>query len=274
MKIKIPFYILLFLSFAANAQLINWQFAKHIGGSGSDGCAKICNDKNGNTIFAGNSSSSSVTIDNLSFYNPAPSYPSSIILAKYDSTGNVMWAKNYPGSSGGYKAVNSVALDSADNILITGTFSGGSLVIDTITLLSKGYSDIFTAKFDPSGNVLWARNFGGWFYNYGMSITADVHNDVLLAGYFYSDTLKMDTITILNPNMGCFGDVIVAKLNSATGNVIWAKRAGGYGKDIANCIKTDKWGNVYVADESQVSTPMNFDSINVSAAGVVGRGRA
>lgn len=248
---------------------MNWQFLKNAGGTGNDYCNDMCNDKNGNTIIVGESTSSTVNYGSITYTNTG-SYPTSIIIAKYDPTGNVIWAKNYQGNNS-YVAANSVAVDSIGNILVTGSFGGNFLTIDNTTLTNNnGYPDIFIAKYDPSGNLLWAKSYGGWFYEYGTSIAVDINNDVLVTGYFYADTLKLDNITLLNPNMGCFGDVFVAKLNSTTGNTMWANRAGGYGKDIANCIATDKFGNIYVAGETQVSTPMNFGSINLSASGFSG----
>jgi hypothetical protein len=265
------FLLLTFINLTIFSQTMNWQFLKNAGGTSNDYCNDMCNDKNGNTIIVGESTSSTVTFDNITYNNPSGSYPISAIIAKYDSTGNLMWSKNYQGSYGAYKAVNSVAVDSVGNILVIGSFGGDSLKIDNTTLINNSaHADFFVAKFDPSGNLFWAKNFGGWSYDYGTSIAIDINNDVLITGYFYADTLKMDSITLLNPNTGCFGDVFVAKINSITGNTIWANRAGGYGKDISNCINSDKFGNIYIAGESQISTPMNFGNINLSTAGFSG----
>ena len=264
------FLLFTFTNLTIFSQTANWQFLKNAGGTKSEYCNDMCSDKNGNTIIVGESTSPTMSFGATTFTNPASSYPTSAIIAKYDSAGNIIWAKNYPGMNA-YVAVNSVAVDSSNNILVIGSFGGNSLIIENTTLVNNtAQPDVFVAKFDPSGNLFWAKNYGGWSYDFGTSVAVDINNDILITGYFYADTLKMDNITLLNPNMGCFGDVFVAKLNSSTGNTIWANRAGGYGKDIPNCIKTDRFGNVYSAGETQVSTPMNFGSFNLTNASFSG----
>ena len=82
-----------------------------------------------------------------------------MFLVKYDPNGNLVWAKAATGSFSvsGF----AVATDNSGNIFVTGSFGhhnfGGNVTFGTTTLTSVGGGDVFVAKYDPSGNVLWAK---------------------------------------------------------------------------------------------------------------------
>jgi hypothetical protein len=51
-----------------------------------------------------------------------------------------------------------VAVDISNNVLVTGSFSGGTLTVGTTTLTNAGQSDIFVTKLAGSnGDPLWSR---------------------------------------------------------------------------------------------------------------------
>ena len=79
------------------------------------------------------------------------------LLVKYDASGNVVWAKN-GGSTAGDIAYG-VGLDSTGNVYVTGHFSG-TMTVDGVTVTSSGLFDIFIAKYNPGGVLLWLKNAG------------------------------------------------------------------------------------------------------------------
>ena len=82
-------------------------------------------------------------------------------MAKYDSDGNALWAKN-ANHSNGYDGVGSVAIDpSGNNIYVVGAFGNDSISFGSFTLHNNGSDDIFIVKYDTSGNVIWAKRAGG-----------------------------------------------------------------------------------------------------------------
>lgn len=101
------------------------------------------------------------------------------VLVKFDSSGNLLWAKQWQGSSGyGWDTAreNSIVIDSSENIYING--------VNSATYMT-------TAKFDSSGNNLWTRQFqygGGAFATAGY-LALDLSNNlyIYVTGGFFSD---------------------------------------------------------------------------------------
>lgn len=127
------------------------------------------------------------------------------ILLKYDSSGNLSWAKTWGGT--GSDTGKQIVQNSDGSYTIAGTTDS----------YGAGGVDGFLAKFDSSGNLLWSKTWGGtgsdtlWF----MTATSD--------GY---------AITGGTTSYGTATDVFLAKFNSA-GTLSWSRTWGGTGSDFA-----------------------------------------
>ena len=95
-----------------------------------------------------------------------------------------------------------------------------------------------------SPNWAWAKSAGGTDYDYGTGISTDASGNVLITGYFDSPTITFGTTTLTNAGTG-IADIFVVKYD-ASGNVLWAKSAGGTDGDHGYGISTDANGNVLV----------------------------
>ncbi|MGB3079081.1 MAG: SBBP repeat-containing protein, partial [Saprospiraceae bacterium] len=99
---------------------------------------------------------------------------SDIFITKYNSLGELKWAKRI-GNSSENEIGRSIALDASNNICITGNFEGlvdfnpgtGSNIFN---LTSFGGADIFVLKLDNAGQFLWAKQMGGLGDDFGYSI--------------------------------------------------------------------------------------------------------
>lgn len=73
---------------------------------------------------------------------------------------NWLWAKSAIGTIPDYGY--SVSADAQGNVFVTGRFFSPTITFDTITLTNTDSSgnteDIFIAKYDTSGNILWAKS--------------------------------------------------------------------------------------------------------------------
>ena len=93
---------------------------------------------------------------------------------RYNHAGEVLWAT----SSGGDDDDNSsgISADASGNVFVTGYFQSASITFGTTTLTNVnavGNFDLFIVKFDPSGDVLWAKSEGGSGNEWGYGVLAD-----------------------------------------------------------------------------------------------------
>jgi len=170
---------------------------------------------------------------------------------------NWIWARS-AGSSGGGSPWK-IAIDSSRNVYVAGWF-GGSITFGSTTLTSAGDWDVFVCKYDPNGNVIWAKRFGGNAREESESITADKDNNIYISGYF-EGTTHFDSFSATSKGDR---DIFIAKCDS-NGNVLWFTSAGGSGYDEAHGVSLDLAGNVYTTGLfTQTAT---FGSITLSSQG-------
>ena len=183
-------------------------------------------------------------------------------VAKYDAGGDVVWAKRAGGSSEGITFTDrgaGIAVDGADNVFVTGQFEGTGK-FGTATLTSAGAEDVFVAKYDPQGNVVWAQRAGGSSGDGGVAIAADGSGNALVTGNF-NGTADFGEATLASAGDS---DVFVAKYD-AGGNAVWAQRAGGSDVDVGVAITVDRSGNALVA--GRLRGTAEFGDTTLTSAG-------
>ncbi len=157
-------------------------------------------------------------------------------VAKYDSGGTPLWVRQVGGNKRAWG--NTVATDSAGNVVIGGAFAEKATVGDA-TLASAGDLDIFLAKYDPDGNPIWARSGGGPNRDMAYSVTVDLADNVLVAGKFH----RMANFDAVQLNSVGGKDAFLAKY-APDGTLVWAVSIGSRGDDAAHGVTTDDSGNV------------------------------
>ena len=173
------------------------------------------------------------------------------------------WAKNASGSQ--YDQASAVTADMNGNIYVAGYFASDSILFGSLKLYNNGpgFGDIFIAKYDPSGNLIWAQSLGGSADDKANAIATDKSGNVFLAAYFYSPTISVGTFNFTNA--GNVGDILLVKFD-ASGNVLWAKREGGPGLEIPYTIKVDNSDNIIVAGRFS-SLSVDFGEYTLNQAG-------
>jgi len=245
----------------------NVQWAKGAGGTGNDFANSVAVDASGNTYITGSFESPTVTFGSTVLTNADNTGNSpDLFLVKYDANGTVLWAKCASGATN-FDEANSVAVDASGSVYIAGYFYGNSITFGAITLTntdSSGYSNTFLVKYDATGNALWAESSNG---GSATSVTVDASGNTYLTGYFNSSTVTFGSTMLTNDSVGS-ADIFLAKYN-ATGNVLWAKSAGGSDLDEANSVAVDVSGNAYIAGEFYSRT-ITFGYTNLTNADTTG----
>jgi len=226
----------------------NAIWAKSVGGSGSDNSLCIASDSFGDAIVTGNFNSPTVTFGTDTLTNPGGH---NFFIAKFDGTGNVLWAKNAGGV--GSAAGFSVTADALGNSYVTGSFNSTTITFGPYTLTNTGVgtSDLFFAKYDGAGNVIWVKNAGGAGQDYGSSVSLDASGNAYLTGGFNSPSFTFGTNTLPFPTGGV-DPMFIAKCDS-TGLVLCITLLPSGGED-NSAIATDAFGNAYVVSDFQTSS--------------------
>ncbi len=234
----------------AHAQ--TWLWAHGAGSNAYDYSRQAATDKWGNAYMTGEFPGDSITFGSTTLYNPVSGGGrKDLFLTKYNAAGTALWTRG--ATIGLYdEAGTSVATDSAGNVYLAGYYSSDSVRFGSTTVhhTIPGWrvfldKDIFLAKYDSSGTLLWVRNFGTRFDDVANGVTVDPSGNVYITGYFSDDSIQMGGTTLINTSPGYNSDVFLAKLSPA-GTVLWAKKAGGYSYDEAAAVTTDRSGNVFI----------------------------
>ncbi len=177
-----------------------------------------------------------------------------IFLVKYDTTGNVIWAKDAGGSSIIADESNGISTDGSGNIYITGYASDGA-VFDTDTTVGNG---IFIAKYDSSGNEQWAKhdvaNPGN--FNSANSISTDIYGNSFITGEF-SDTIIFDSDTLFDNGTN---SILTAKFDN-NGNLVWMITSSD-GRGVGFGISADNFGSCFITGRYSVSITLGATILN------------
>ncbi|MBK6398872.1 MAG: SBBP repeat-containing protein [Bacteroidetes bacterium] len=259
MKQKLLIFLLFIISEVLTAQTPTFQWAKSAGRYTShDYCESISTDMHGNSYITGQFQD---TID----FGPTTlvntgTYGENIFIAKYDASGNIVWAK-IPGGNHGSEGFG-IAADRSGNVYVTGSFRG-SISFGATTLTANGTGNFFIAKYDSSGTPLWAQKAICGAAQSGKSICVDKDGGVYATGTFEDSTISFGNFSIsaVSPILGT--DVFLVKYD-ASGNVLWATGGGGGSTDISNAVNADNKGNSYITGVYRNS--ITFGTTTLTAA--------
>jgi len=162
-----------------------------------------------------------------------------IFVIKYDTDGNFQWVNTLGGSRD----------DRCRGLSVTPEgycYIGGRYRISTklngINLTGVGEEDVFVAKLDTTGQVLWAQTFGGIRKDFGEDVVADSEGNVYITGSFFQ--------FIIFPDTTYYGlgdeEIFLAKYDT-DGNYIWSRYLGGSLRDYGEALDTDEYDNVLVS---------------------------
>lgn len=236
------------------AQSPSWQWAKSAGSTGSEMATGTALDASGNLYVVGWYTSANITFGAITLTNPG-NFTSDIFLVKYDTNGNVIWAKTYGGVDGDLG--NGITVDASGDVYITGWYTSATLAMDshTLTNAGTGTSDAFVARINSAGIVVWAKSAGGTSADRGYGVAVDASGNVFATGGFGSATINFGTGNLTNTGSPT-NDFFIAKYD-ASGNTLWAKSAGGTNADVGYSAATDTSGNVYITG-AYSSLAINF----------------
>lgn len=213
------------------------EWARQAGGSADDFARSVAIDDGGNVYVTGAFQSPTVAFDEGKELQR--SSDQEIFVAKYDPKGNLVWANSAGSGPGG--TGNGIDVDLEGNVYVTGYFYGAG-VFNDLVVTNSGYVDIFVARYDPDGGLVWVRQLGGHSDDVASQIVVDDQGSTYICGAFSEDMRVSRTRSL--KSRGLF-DAFLMKIDSE-GRTAWAVEEGGPMNDIAYDIALDPAGNVLV----------------------------
>jgi hypothetical protein len=170
---------------------------------------------------------------------------SDALLAKYDSTGKIIWALTW-GFNKSMDAGHAIANDNEGNIYIAG--------INREETNFATYTNAFVRKYDFNGNLIWENNNNWKGDVYPRSIAVDSRGYCYVTGN-YQDSGYFDNY-IIAPNQK--NHTIFLARYDINGQVLWAKKLGTNVDDCyAVCLGNE---SVYLA--GKYTSPSTFESVS------------
>jgi len=246
----------------------NYLWSRSAGGKAADIANAVTTDAFGNVYVTGYYFSDTLHFGSVILTNPDSI--SNIFLAKYNSNGNILWARSVTGNLS--QTSNAIVTDAIGNVYIAGKFFSDTITFGATTLINKDTStdiyvqttDIFIAKYDSSGNVLWAQRAGGNKIETVTSLLADDVGHIYMDGTFQSDTISFGSAHLINNDTsGTTSDIFITKYDTS-GTIIWTKKAGSLGNDIAGTMTLDNASNIFLSGNTDFAASINLGSVVIS----------
>ncbi|WP_428328558.1 gliding motility-associated C-terminal domain-containing protein [Mucilaginibacter sp.] len=268
--LTVTFFILLF-PLIGNCQISVPKWVDDIGGPGPGSSipASVKVDSQNNIYITGIYSGTVDFDPSASAYNLTSVGDFDVYVAKYTTTGTLIWAVSIGGS--GLDQVNDMALDANGNPTITGQYNSPAMDVDpsaaTSIINNNGDNDAFIVKFDTNGKLIWGKSVGGPFTDYGNRVATDAFGDVI-------EVIKYQSTIIVGANsyssQGSFNGMII-KYDPA-GNVLWAVNLADNNDSETRAVTVDSNSNIIVS--GNFSGADNFDplgsgyTLNGNGAGI------
>lgn len=232
------------------------------------------------------------TFNNIYFtgYNNSPTSGSNqIYTASFNESGIFQWQRSTIGI-GFYDKGTGICVNNMNNIFVTGAFGdtkifqGSNALTQDSVVISNGITDIFLAKYDLSGNLIWVQNVDNPDYDEGAKINADINGDIVLTGitsaanganvylakYSEAGSLMWETLLTFFPynaypkmaldNAGNISVIFLSTLgdNSSGGlGEIYFSRVNNHG----NHLWTTNYGSFDFDDPGDVDIDINGDIV-------------
>jgi hypothetical protein len=190
------------------------------------------------------SSSDNVLLTGVDYYT-RPSTTISYGTVELNTNGATVWQSLYPQVSSGVSVGTSLAVDSVNNLYVTGYSSG-----------TNGHNDIVTIKYGPNGNQVWLQRYSspGNGNAAGNAISVDNNGNVYVTGY--------DTTTAGGTEIVLIKYSPVTLQRRADGTVLLeAQGSPGESFDIQASADLQSWLNLGSAT-ADTNGLMQFDDTN------------
>jgi hypothetical protein len=161
-----------------------------------------------------------------------------------------------------------IAVDDAGNAYVAGATYGSNFpVMDPLQgTYGGGWIDGYIAKFDSTGDLVWATYLGGSGQEQLGAVALDSSDNVYVAGS--STSANFPTVNALQSGNAGKDDAVVAKISADGSSLIYSTYFGGSDNDGAGGgIAIDAFGNAYVVGATLSTDLPTTNAVQPSYAG-------
>ncbi len=196
-----------------------------------------------NNIYVGGYWSTTMTLGDSTYTSPPGS--GNLFFSKLSKDGEFLWTKIIVSDSNLFSSIHDIKTEPDGTSYITGTLGVGNITIgqDVLNFGNNG-SFIFVAKYDTSGNPVWARGAHSQQGNSQSHSLALGENKICISGVCSENCSFGSNITLSNVE-GTDGFVAALDKN---GNWLWAKNVGGpTNSDFIRDVEINDDGNIFIS---------------------------
>lgn len=223
------------------------QWATYFGSDGSDNATCVHCDADGNVYIAG-STSSLQTIATTGSHQNTIGGATDAFLAKFSTTGSLIWSTYYGGTSASANADYAYALqsDNQGNIYMAGQTNSPNNIATpgSYQLVFAGVSDGFVVKFNSAGVRQWGTYLGGTANDQARALSLDKTGNIYVGGGT-SSVAGIASAGTAQTTLGGNSDGFLIKLNNE-GTYQWGTYFGGTDYDGVNGLSCDDDLNIYM----------------------------
>jgi len=228
------------VKYASSNGAILWERRYNGSANASDAPAGLAIDSSGNVIVTGFSTGTNF----IDLNNQRAKYD--LYTAKYAAAdGSLLWERRYNGPGDGMDEAKGIALDSADNVFVTGTSRG-----------SSSSQDFYTAKYSAAdGALLWEKHYNSLnnIQESAAALAIDSHGNVVVTGMSIKDAIDADWVTV--------------KYAAEDGAIIWRSTYSGPTSEIdsPSAVVIDSNDDVIVTGLTQSGTYTDYYTAKYAA---------
>jgi len=243
-------------------------YATYLGGTGQDGTGDIAIDAAGNAYVVGVTKSTDFPVTTGALQTTYAGGLYDIFVAKINPTGTRLAYSTYVGSSGN-DGSNSIAVDAAGNVVISG--STDSPLFPTTAgayqgVYGGGLFDAVITKLNSTGTALVYSTFlGGADFDRSFDLVLDTAGNVYLTGDTRSTDFPVTANTFQTANPPGVVAPFVTKLNPTGSGLVYSTYMGT-GRGFA--IAVDASGRAYVTGETG-RFPTTADAVQGTLGGIL-----
>lgn len=176
-----------------------------------------------------------------------------LFIAKLSPSGSWVWARRGGGTEA--DIAGGVVVDSLDRPIVVGTFSQGAR-FDTAEIGAFGGTDLFLAKYESTGQLLWLVGDGGPGDERGIDVGVDASGAIAIVGEFEG----RGTFGGSDLGISAGTDVAVGRY-TRDGVGIWGRRLGSDSVDHAGGVAVDPFGNITIVGSCADSLDLGSQTI-------------